>query len=239
MDRRVLLVDADPQGSLSQAFFGAEKVESLAPHETLAHVFNRDALAGHTSLIVPTGLDNVSIARSNQHLAVFNSPCPQTTGLCQFSLQTWLAQVADFDLVLIDCPPNLYQCSWNALLAADRVIIPIPPEDFGTQGLRPVWQAVENAKQLNPRLGLLGQLVTRSDKRLLIHRMYEHKLRQMYGTTVFRTVIPEASAFKVSLTCRLPVSYYAPQSKAAIAVTQLSQELLERLEPNWKEERIA
>ena len=57
---------------------------------------------------------------------------------------------------------------WNALLAADRVVIPVPPEDFGTQGLRPVHQAIENARLLNPRLELLGHLVTRYDGRLLV-----------------------------------------------------------------------
>ena len=59
-----------------------------------------------------------------------------------------LGAVFAFDVVLIDCPPNLYQCSWNAMLAAEHVLIPIPPEDFGTQGIRAVHQAIANARVL-------------------------------------------------------------------------------------------
>lgn len=238
-DQRVLLVDADPQGSLSQGFFGSGIIECLEPHETLAAVFCNETFLSANAIIADTRLENVRIVRSNQHLAVYNTPCPETTGLQQFALQSWLMGLTGFDFVLIDCPPNLYQCSWNALLAADRVVIPVPPEDFGTQGLRPVHQAIENARLLNPRLELLGHLVTRYDGRLLVHRAYEQKLRQMYGTTVLQTVIPEASAFKVSLACRQPASHYAPHSKAALAMDQFGQELLERIESTSTKERIA
>jgi len=110
----------------------------------------------------------------------------------------------DFDLVLIDCPPNLYQLSWNAILAADYVLIPVPPEDFGTQGLRPVHQAIASARIQNPRLALLGHVVSRYDGRLVVHQTYEQKLRRLYGQGVLRTVIPEASAIKVALACREP-----------------------------------
>ena len=68
------------------------------------------------------------------------------------------------------------------------------------------WTAIDRARLLNPRLSLLGHLVTRSDGRLLVHRTYEQNLRRLYGPTVFQTVIPEASAFKVSLACRQPLN---------------------------------
>jgi len=154
-------------------------------------------------------------------------------------LQGFLDRLPGFDVVLIDCPPNLYQCSWNALVAADFVIIPVPPEDFGTQGLRPVHQAIDHARLLNPRLSLLGHLVTRSDGRLVVHQTYEQNLRRLYGPAVFQTVIPEASAFKVSLACRQPVSHYAPRSKAARVTHQLAQEIFARIEVSTHEEKIA
>ena len=237
--RRVLLIDADPQGSLSQGFFGSSLVECLEPQETLAALFLDQTFMALEALYASTSLENITIVRSNQHLAAHNTPCPETTGLRQFALQTCLARLADFDLVLIDCPPNLYQCSWNALVAADFVLIPVPPEDFGTQGLRPVHQAIESARLLNPRLGLLGHLVTRYDGRLLVHRTYEQKLRRLYGTTVLQTVVPEASAFKVALACRQPVSHYAPRSKAALVMGQLGQEIVDRIGLDKSEEKIA
>lgn len=227
----VLLVDCDPQGSLSQGFFGSNYVRSLAPNDTLAGVFE-DAVA--ISAVgpepVPTPFSGLSMVPANQHLARFNTPQPECAGMSQHELRNYLDQFTGFDVVLLDCPPNLYQCSWNAMMAADAVIVPVPPEDFGTQGLPVVAQAVTNVRVLNPGLELLGHLITRSDGRLLVHRSYERKLREAFDSTVFTTVIPEASAFKVALACRKPVSMHAPGSKAARLTSELAREILDRVD---------
>jgi chromosome partitioning protein len=236
---RVLLVDADPQGSLSQGFFGSQLVECLAPQETLAALFQQDFLFDPTSLVVKTPFLNISMIRANQHLAQHNGPSPETTGLQQFALDSLLNRLDAFDIVLIDCPPNLYTCSWNGLLAADWVVIPVPPEDFGTQGLRAVHQAIENAQLLNHRLRLLGHLVTRHDKRLLIHRAYEQKLRSLYGESVFKTVIPEASAFKVALAGRQPVTYFSPRSKAGLLTSALACEIVDTIDETTENRNVA
>jgi chromosome partitioning protein len=238
---RVLLVDADPQGSLTQGFFGAGQAETLSQHETLAALFDENALPpAPGDLIVPTGVEQISIVRSNQLLAPYNQPSPEKSGMAQHALSYFLQDVeamGEFDIVLIDCPPNLYQCSWNALVAAQFVVIPVPPEDFGTQGLRVVHQAIENARLLNPRLHLLGHLISRYDGRLLLHQSYSEKLRKLYGTQVLSTVVPEASAFKVSLTCREPVSHYEPSSKAARAICDVGAEVFDRASAANQEQR--
>ncbi|MEO2090241.1 MAG: hypothetical protein ABGY75_12175, partial [Gemmataceae bacterium] len=90
-------------------------------------------------------------------------------------------------------------------------------------------QAITHASRLNPRLRLAGHLVTRSDGRLLVHRAYEQKLRALYRDTVFDAVVPEASAFKVALACRTPVSHHAPGSKAARVMAAVGEELLVRI----------
>ena len=228
--RTVLLVDCDPQGSLGQAFFGSAAVETLSARDTLAAVFDPAAMLGDPArLAVPTGFAGLSVLRANQTLAPYNRPEPEREGLNQFLLRDALADITGFDLVLIDCPPNLYLASWNALLASDFVVVPVPPEDFGAQGLRVVHQAIDQASRLNPRLRLAGHLVTRFDGRLVVHRAYEQKLRSLYGGTVFDAVVPEASAFKVALACRTPVSHHAPGSKAARAVVAVGEELLARI----------
>jgi chromosome partitioning protein len=157
----------------------------------------------------------------------------------QFALSSFLETARGFDLMLIDCPPNLYQCSWNALLASNFVVIPVPPEDFATQGLRTVHQAIEQARLLQPALKLMGHLVIRADNRLLVHRSYEQQLRELYGTTVFSTVIPEASAFKVALSCRQPVNVYAPSSKGARQISHLADEILHRISEVNEKRRTA
>jgi chromosome partitioning protein len=94
--------------------------------------------------------------------------------------------------------------------------------------LRVVAEAIEAARRLNPRLQLLGHLVTRYDGRLLVHESYEQRLRKLYGESVLATVIPEASAFKVALACRMPVTHYGPKSKAARLTHALGEEILQR-----------
>ena len=214
---RVLLIDADPQGSLSQAFFGSQHVERLSSRETITALFQDSTRVEFGAMIAGTPFSNLDIVPANQLLAPYNTPRPETLGLRQYAFTTLVQQTTAYDWILFDCPPNLYGCSWNALLASEYVLIPVPPEDFGTQGLRAVHQAVESAQQLNSDLRQFGHVITRRDGRLLVHRAYEEKLRQLY-TEVYRTTIPEAAAFKVALTCRQPVVHAHPNSKASPAL---------------------
>ncbi|QEG01481.1 MinD/ParA/CobQ/CobA-like protein [Stieleria maiorica] len=226
----VLLIDADPQGSLSQGFFGSEVIENLPAGRTLAALFDEECFfLDQQQLILQTDFDGISIVPCNQHLARHNIPEPEKAGLAQYALKEFLEQNDGYDVVLIDCPPNLYQCSWNAMVAADYVVIPVPPEDFGTQGLRAVHQAIDNARKLNPTIRRLGHLVTRYDRRLLVHRSYEERLRELYKEMVLDTIVPEASAFKVSLACRQPVEYYSAKSTAAERTRDLAAEIVTRI----------
>lgn len=230
MGLKVLLIDADPQGSLSQGFFGSQLVETLEADETLAGAFDGSFIFQKPALAVrSTSWPAISIVPANQCLTQFNVPHPERLGLEQFALHEFLQSLPPFDITLIDCPPNLYGCSWSALLASDYVVIPVPPEDFGAQGLRVVHQAIENAQLLNPRLSLLGHIVTRFDRRLTVHRSYEQKLREIHGDSVLRTVIPEVSAFKVSLACRCPVGIYSPRTSAACLTSELGREILDHI----------
>jgi len=236
---RVLVVDADPQGSLSQGFFGSAAIENLRARETLAAVFADDEVASADLLVTRTQVDRLTMIRANTQLAKHNVPQPETAGMKQFALASFLESVSGFDLILIDCPPNLYLCSWNAMLASSYIVIPVPPEDFATQGLRTVHQAIEQVQVLQPSLKLLGHLIIRSDNRLIVHRTYEQQLRRLYGASILSTVIPEASAFKVALSCRQPVSCYAPHSKAAGFVATLGNELLHRIAEIDAQRRLA
>ena len=240
LDFQVLLVDADPQGSLSQAFFGSAEIERLQAEETLAVLFDDGChQVSADAITLPTSLERISLIPANHTLAAHNSPSPELAGLKLQTLRAHLDRLQPYDFVLIDCPPNLYLCSWNAMLAADAIVIPVPPEDFGTQGLRVVHQAVDNARQLNSGLRLLGHVVTRADRRLLVHQAYEKRLRSLYGDLVLETVIPEASAFKVALACRQPVGHFSPRCKASHATRALCREILERVAEKTNKRRVA
>lgn len=237
---RVLLVDADPQGSLSQAFFGPVAVAAFQAEQTLAAVFDEELFVGSIAeLAIETGFEGIEIVPANLHVSKFNVPEPEQTGLRQFALATALGTNHMYDVVLIDCPPNLYQCSWNALLASDYVAIPINADDFGVQGIRTVQEAIELAQQANPKLELLGQFLTKFDRRVGIHREFESALRRVYGDQVFNTVIQEASAFKLAVSARKPVTHYSSWSRATRQTKQLAIEMLGRMEKPRTEQKVA
>lgn len=220
---RVLLIDADPQGSLGQAFFGSQFVESLPSANTLANAF---VGMPEATAVNPTAFDGVAVVCANFTLAEHNVPQPDKTGMQQWAIRELLASLPAYDFVLIDCPPNLYQCSWNALLAARTVLVPVPPEDFGVQGLRAVQHAVDQASRMNPELRAVRYLITRASRRLVVHQMYEQQLRELYADEVLDTLIPEAVAFKAALTSRTPVTISDPRSIAAESIRRLADELV-------------
>jgi chromosome partitioning protein len=225
---------------LSQGFFGSSIVEQLPAERTVAALFDEAAFAANADeLICPTDFEHITLLPANHGLAPFNTPLPEGSGIEQFLLREFIEDRADVDIVLIDCPPNLYRCSWTAMLAADWVVVPVPPEDFGTQGLRAVHQAIDQAKALNPALRLLGHLVTRRDRRLVVHRSYEQRLRNLYGEMVLDTVIPEASAFKVALACRMPVETSSPRCSAAGLTRSLAREILDRVAVKHGDRQVA
>ncbi len=235
---RVLLVDADPQGSLSQAFFGSAAVEALPAERTLAAVLDGSFINSASTLVMTTEFEGIEIIPANLHLAKFNVPEPTSTGMTQFALASLLEKADSYDIILIDCPPNLFQCSWNALLASDYVAIPLNADDFGVQGLRTVQEAIVLAQQINPKLTLLGQFLTKFDRRVGINREFESALRRIYGEQMFATVIQEASAFKLAVASRKPVTHYSSWSRATRQTKHLGLEMLARMEKHIDELKV-
>jgi chromosome partitioning protein len=241
--KRVLLVDNDPQASLTQGFFGPEAMRALGFGESVAALYNPDYSPVPDVLIRPTSVPSVAIVPGSIRLTQFNQMPPDQWSLSESGMRDFLAEVRDdFDLVLIDNPPNLHLCGWAALTASDGLVIPLQPEDYGAQGIVAVQEAVAAVQQrTNPGLRLIGFLLTMYDKRLGIHLAYERLLREIYGTAVFETPFPLAKDFKEAVASRQPVSVYKPRSAAAKAIRAVGEELLRRAvgEPTSDTERSA
>lgn len=228
--RRVLLVDADPQASLTQGFLGPQATRDLSPAVTISALFDPDQSAVAESLLRPSGFPRLDLLPGSRHLTRANMTPPEEWGLLQFALRDALEELAgQFDVILIDCPPNLHLCSWAAMTASTHVVVPLQPEDFGSQGLVPVQEAFAAVQGgPNPTLRLAGYLLTMVDKRLTVHATYEALLREMYGSAVFTHVVPRAKDFVEAVASRQPVSAYKPKGAAAKALQAVAAELLER-----------
>lgn len=230
--RRVLLVDNDPQASLTQGLWGPEAMRAIPAAASVAALYDPAADPIPEALIRPTGLDGIALVPGSGHVTEFNQLRPHEWGPSLYGMRSFLGEAAaDFDLVIVDCPPNLHLCSWAALTASDAVVVPLQPEDYGAQGIVAIQEAIAAVRQAtNPGLRLAGYLLTMYDKRLAIHLAYESRLRSLYGAEVFEHPVPLAKDFKEAVASRLPISHYKPRSAAAKAAQGVADELLARLE---------
>ena len=226
MGRRVLAIDNDPQGSLTQGIIGPAAFSALEPRETLLSCY-----AGNRPFpedVIRTTSQGFDLVAGSKGVDLYNRPAPELgPDDEQRCLRVFLDQVEpDYDLVLIDCPPNRYGASWSACVAADWIVIPLQPEDYGSQGISPVHETIEDVRQSqNPELRILGYLPTMVDRRLGLHGDYLSMLRKLYGPAVFESVFPRAKDFMESVAQRKAISAYKPRSAAAKAVRAIAAEL--------------
>jgi chromosome partitioning protein len=225
---RTLLVDNDPQSSLTQGLLGPDAARALDPDDTIAAIHGgADPFPGR--VIRPSGVEGVDLVPGSRLAARFNRPEPGLLPLDdQHNLDAFLARVVGYDVALVDCPPNLHLCSWSALLAADALVVPTQPEDYGAQGLADVLESLAEARRVVPKLRLAGFLLTKVEPRRCIHRLYEERLRDLHGADVFENRVPAAAAFVEAIAHRLPVEQYKPRCPAAQATRDLAAEFLTR-----------
>jgi chromosome partitioning protein len=231
MGRRVLLIDNDPQSSLTQGFWGPVVARQIDPASTIAAIYAGD-LPYPEHVIHPAGFAGIELIPGSRRSTSHNVPDPHLADPeIQGCLRAFLDDVRDnYDLVLIDCPPNLHLCSWAALVASDHLIVPLQPEDYGAQGIIDVTESVARVLSgPNPGLNLIGYLITMINTRKTIHRLYEEMLRERYGAAVFTSMIPEAVDFVEAIAQRKPVAQFKPKGAAAKSIRALADELEQRL----------
>src|SRR5207249_1093255 len=134
-----------------------------------------------------------------------------------------------YRLTLLDCPPALGPLTVNALVAADRVIVPVQAEYYALEGLAGLLDTVALIQsELNPRLTVAGMVITMHDNRTRLATDVERELRQHFPELVFRTVIPRSVRLAEAPSFGVPVIDHAPRSRGAAAYRELAAELAER-----------
>jgi chromosome partitioning protein len=222
--RRVLLVDFDPQGSLSVGL-------GLNPHDMELSVYNLLLEPGVRldDVVVPTGVAGMDLLPSNIDLSAAEVQLVHEVAREQTLQRVLGPAVDDYDVILIDCQPSLGLLTINALTAADGVIVPLECEYFALRGVALLKTTIDKVQErLNPKLTIDGVLGTMYDGRTLHGREVMERLVQAWGDTVFHTVIRRTVKFSDSTVAGEPITSYAGASAGAEAYRQLAREVLAR-----------
>lgn len=220
MGFKTLVIDMDPQSNLSQSLgivsfnFGAPNLFE-DPETTLSKSINE------------TSITNLSIIPSDLSLAqveweLLKSFKGSNTSILRDKLKTGSEE---FDYCIIDCPPSLGIFSLNALIAADRILIPVGLDPFGLIGIRYLCNTITDIQMsINKKLKILGIVRTMWDMRQRLGREISENMEKDYPGKVLETIIKMNIRVKESAVAQIPLVIYEPTAPAALQYVQLTQE---------------
>jgi len=219
---QTLLVDLDPQGNATTALGVGHDL----------HPSSYDCLTGDVSVAAaarPAGPDNLWLVPANRDLAGAAIELPRIEG-SETRLRERLGPVRErFAFTMLDCPPSLGPVSVNALVAADRAIVPVQAEYLALEGLVQFMDTLAMIRgELNPALNVSGLLITMHDERTRLARDVEQELRHHFPEMVFQTVIPRSVRVAEAPSYGIPITEHAPASRGSDAYRALARELTAR-----------
>lgn len=223
LDKKVLIIDADPQANASSGLGVDLKSVTTSIYECL---IDGDSLRNAITNTCVDGLDIVSsrIDLVGAELELLNIE----------NRERVLAELVDeikreYDFILIDCSPSLGLITVNSLTAADSVIIPVQAEYFALEGISKLLNTIKIIKsKLNPSLEIEGFLLTMYDSRLRLANQIYEELKVHFKDMVFTTVIQRNIRLSEAPSHGVPALLYDPYSKGSINHMQLAKELIER-----------
>ncbi len=222
--RKVLLVDFDPQGSLSVGL-------GLNPHQMDLTIYNllmqRDVTLD--DVVVPSGVPGMDLLPSNIDLSAAEVQLVHEVAREQTLQRVLAPAIEQYDVILIDCQPSLGLLTVNALTASDGVIVPLECEYFALRGVALLKTTIDKVQErLNPRLTVDGVLGTMFDGRTLHSREVMSRLVEAWGDKVFHTVIRRTIKFSDSTVAGEPITSYASTSGGAESYRELAKEVAVR-----------
>ncbi len=221
--RRVLLVDMDPQGNATMGC----GVDKASVEYSACDVLLGDATAADTIVSPPEG--GFAVLPGNEDLTLAEVRLLQEIGR-EMKLRKALEPVIGlYDFVLIDCPPSINMLTVNALTAADGVLIPMQCEYYALEGMSALLDTIEQVRgTVNPELVVYGILRTMYDPRINLSNEVSMQLIEHFDKTVFRTVIPRNIRLAEAPSFGRPVLLHDRSSRGAIAYLALAGEVLRR-----------
>ncbi|HTG13762.1 MAG TPA: AAA family ATPase [Blastocatellia bacterium] len=223
-DKKVLLIDLDPQANSSLTFIDHASIDHSI-YEMLI-----DSEVDGADFTKPTSLPGLDILPSTISLAKLEGKL-----LGEFDAPFRLKDRIDklikkYDYIIIDTPPTLGLITVNALVASDYLIVPIQPSYFALEGTDDLLETVEKVRaRPNPNLQVLGVLITLLDKRTTLAKDIQDQIRQVFGDKVFRTVISKSVRLEESPAYKECIFTFAPSSSGASEYSSLCQEVINRV----------
>ena len=223
LGKQVLLVDLDPQGNSSSGL-GIEKSQV---HNCVYDVLLNDVAI--EDVIIPDvgeGLDLVP--------ATINLAGAEVELVSEMARENRLKDAVGslrgkYDYIFIDCPPSLGLLTVNALVAADKLLIPIQCEFYALEGVTKLLDSMKRVKtRLNPTLDIFGVLLTMYDGRTTLSRQVVEEVRSYFGTPVFTTLIPRTVKLSEAPSFGQPITQYDPSGKGAQSYVNLAKEVVQR-----------
>jgi chromosome partitioning protein len=219
---RTLLVDIDPQANASVGL-GLPKDAQPSIYEVLA------GTAAVADAVLPSAVEHLSIVPSGPELAGANVELPRLPGSETRLRDALRGSLDDYEFVLLDCPPSLGPLTVNALVAADRVIVPVQTEYFALEGLAGLLDTLDLIRrELNPRLTIAGMLLTMHDGRTRLAQDVEREVRRHFPDLVFDTVIPRNIRVSEAPSFGRPVIHHDPHCAGSDAYFELAKEVAAR-----------
>jgi chromosome partitioning protein len=220
-EKRVLLVDADPQGNATSGS-GIPRIQN---RKTL---YNAIVLGEKLeNIILPTELPLFWVLPADKNLAGAEVELVSSENR-EFILKGILEKIKnDYDYIIIDCPPSLGLLTLNGLTAADSLLVPIQCEYYALEGVTELFDTLARLRRgLNPHLVIEGLLLTMYDERTNLSGAVAQDLRDFYGQQVFQTVIPRNVRLAEAPSYGKPIILYDIRSRGAESYIQLAKEIL-------------
>ena len=222
-NKKTLLIDVDPQGNATSGV-GVDKRS--------CKFTTYDMLVSDTKvqdIILKTAFDNLWVMPSGIDLAAAELEIMDMPNRANRMKQAIVGVKADFDYIIIDCPPSLGLITTNALTAADTILVPIQCEYYALEGLSQLMNTVRRVKrQTNPHIDIEGVLLTMYDGRLNLTQQVVAEVKRFFPQKVFSTVIPRGVRLSEAPSFGMPVIYYDKSCKGAHAYLDLVSEILKK-----------
>ena len=226
-DRRVLMVDVDPQSNLTSGV--GQKGKSTDSGTIYNALTSYDPPTDAKPFILATTIDRLDLIPADRNLTGAEIEMV-TLPHREERLRVLIASMRQaYDFIFVDCPPSLGLLTLNALVAADSVLIPLHCEYFALEGLAELVGTMRRVRAaLNPRLDIEGVLLTMFDERTHLGQQVARDVREFFSEKVFRTVIPRNVRLGEAPSHGMPVMLYDVKSRGAEAYLALAREMLER-----------